>query len=348
MQLKKYGGNPILTPLKGSVWEERCVLNPAVVYDEQSKEFIMLYRAAGNDKRHQIRFGLAKSKDGVHFERAGTAPIFESRADEPDGGCVEDPRLTKMGDIYFLTYAARAFAPGQYWLEEWVEGESRPPMYLEDTDVYSAELPPFARENTTVTYLAATKDFRHYKKLGRLTEPDVDDRDVVLFSEKINGKYAMISRPKYKDGRVKMPSVWISFGEELPNFGKPELLLTGEQWWEEQRIGAGTPPIRTEKGWFMLYHGVDGKGVYRVGAVLLDSENPEKVVARTSNFIMEPDQKFELNGIYAGCVFPTGAVVKEGTLYVYYGCADQYIGLATADFDELIRYLVANCIVKEK
>ena len=78
----------------------------------------------------------------------------------------------------------------------------------------------------------------------------------------------------------------------------------------------------------MLYHGVDAKGIYRVGAVLLDLQDPAKVIARTKEYLMEPDQDFELSGIYEGCVFPTGCVVKEGTLYVYYGCADQYIGLA--------------------
>ena len=105
MKFTKYEGNPILTPNPANAWEERCVLNPAVVYD--GEKFIMLYRAAGNDKRHQIRLGLAESRDGKHFTRVGNAPVFEGHRDEPDGGCVEDPRLVKMGDLYLLTYAAR-------------------------------------------------------------------------------------------------------------------------------------------------------------------------------------------------------------------------------------------------
>lgn len=343
MKFKKYAGNPILRPNPVNAWEERCVLNPAVVYDEKKQKFVMLYRAAGNDKRHQIRLGLAESFDGVRFERVSDVPVFEGHRDDPDGGCAEDPRLIQMGGIYFLTYAARAYAPGQYWLEEWVEGVSRPPMYLESADVYDKELPQYARENTTVSYLAATKDFRHYKKLGRLTEPTVDDRDVFIFPEKIGGKYVLISRPKFKDAGVKMPSVWISYGDDLLEYGRPRLLMTGEQWWETQRIGGGTPPVKTEKGWFMLYHGVDAKRIYRVGAVLLDLQDPAKVIARTKEYLMEPDQEFELSGIYEGCVFPTGCVVKEGTLYVYYGCADQYIGLATCNFTELIEYLASEC-----
>ena len=86
----------------------------------------------------------------------------------------------------------------------------------------------------------------------------------------------------------------------------------------------------------MLYHGVDDNGIYRVGALILDKDNPLKVIARTKNYIMEPDQEFELEGIYNGCVFPTGTVVKDGILYVYYGCADKYVGLATANFEELL------------
>ena len=93
----------------------------------------------------------------------------------------------------------------------------------------------------------------------------------------------------------------------------------------------------------MLYHGVDDKGVYRVGAVLMDLADPRRIIARTRNFIMEPEFDYETCGIYEGCVFPTGTVVKDGTLYVYYGTADTYIGVATADFNELIKYLVEEC-----
>ena len=94
----------------------------------------------------------------------------------------------------------------------------------------------------------------------------------------------------------------------------------------------------------MLYHGVDDKGVYRVGAVLLDLNNPAKIVARTKDYIMEPDLDFELQGIYEGCVFPTGAVVKDGTLYVYYGCADTVTGLAFTTADTLLDYVKENSL----
>lgn len=343
MKLTKYKANPILSPDPTIEWEERCVLNPAVVYDENKNEFVMLYRAAGNDVRHQIKLGLATSKDGVNFVRDSEQPVFEGHHEEADGGCVEDPRLMKIGDMYYLTYAARAYAPGRYWEEPWVEGESKAPRYLDKTDLIGDEIPFFAKNNITVSYLAATKDFKVYKKFGRITKSTVDDRDVYLFPEKINDKYVMISRPKFKNTSLKMPSIWISFSDDLIEYDNPELLMTGEQWWEVQRIGGGTPPIKTDKGWFMLYHGVDARGVYRVGAILMDLIDPSKIIARTKDFIMEPDQDFELNGIYQGCVFPTGSVVKDGILYVYYGCADTYIGLATCNFNEIINFIYNNC-----
>ena len=339
MLIKKYENNPILSPNPNNSWEDRCVLNPAVVYDEESKKFVMVYRAGGDEVRHVIRMGLATSDDGIHFTRDSDKPVFESSQVEADGGCVEDPRIVKLGDAYYMTYAARCYAPGRYWLDL----ENLSPMYLDETDVIADELPYFAKKNITVSYLAMTKDFKNYKRFGRITEATVDDRDVLLFPEKVNGKYVLVSRPKFKTDKVKMPSVWISFGDDLLEYDKPELLITGEQWWETARIGAGTPPIKTDKGWFMLYHGVDDKGIYRVGAILMDLNDPRKVIARTKDFLMQPELPYETEGLYDGCVFPTGNVVKDGVLYIYYGCADKHVSLATANFDELVEYLATQC-----
>lgn len=332
MRIEKYKNNPILSPGERE-WEERCVLNPAVIYDEERNKFVMLYRAAGNDVRHKIVFGLAESDDGFNFTRMSEEPVFKSQNDEPDGGCVEDPRLVKLGDLYYLTYASRAYAPGRYWLDPTVES----PMYLDESDVRGEILPSYAKNNLSVSYLAVTKDFRTYKKLGRISETNVDDRDVLLFPELINGKFVMLSRPIFKDvPGVTAPSIWITITDDVCEYQKPELLMTGVEDWENKKMGAGAPPIKTEDGWFMLYHAVDKDGVYRVGAALLDLNDPRKILARTKHYIMEPETDYEKSGIYNGCVFPTGNVVKDGILYIYYGCADVYVSVATVNFAELL------------
>ena len=122
--------------------------------------------------------------------------------------------------------------------------------------------------------------------------------------------------------------------------------MQGETSWEDKKIGAGTPPIKTKDGWLVLYHGVSKKDdAYRVGAILLDLNNPYKIIARTKDFLMEPEEEYETNGYYNGCVFPTAVVPHEGSLYIYYGAGDKVICLATVNEEELLKYLKEECHV---
>jgi len=109
-------------------------------------------------------------------------------------------------------------------------------------------------------------------------------------------------------------------------------------------LGGSTPPLKTEKGWLVLYHGVEhgGRGYYRVGALLLDLENPLHILAKTPQPILEPELDFETSGLYNGCVFPTGNVIVDGELFVYYGSADKYVCVATCAVDELLDYLLSD------
>lgn len=340
MQLKRFEGNPILKPNPENQWENLCVLNPGVIYDEQSKLFIMLYRAGGDEYEHYIRLGKAVSKDGFHFERTSDLPNFDVDPDDADGGCIEDPRIVKIEDIYYITYASRPWYPGRYWIG--------PERYYKEYDQVEKSLatPKFIHTNYTVSYLAMTRDFEHYKRLGRITDSRIDDRDVYLFPEKVNGKYVRISRPFIEQDEngnaLKMPSIWITFSDDLLEWEKGKVLITGKEWWEVHRMGGACPPIKTKRGWFLMYHGKDKDDVYRVGAMMLDLNDPTKVLARTRQFFMEPEFEYEKKGFINGVVFPCGNVVKDGTLYVYYGCADQYIGVATADFETLIDWIFAQ------
>ncbi|MBP5216405.1 MAG: glycosidase [Bacilli bacterium] len=333
MKLNKCPLNPILKPNPQNDWESLCVLNPAVIYDEAKQEFVMFYRAAGNGEEHRIYLGLATSKDGVHFERKSDQPILSPDPDGADGGGIEDPRLIKLGDAYFMTYASRPFPPGQYWLPK-----------HKDYVTYTQLGPVGYNRNDTQTHLAFSKDLLHWKKLGRITDHRDDDRDVIILPKKINGKYYRFSRPMYSCGEGypnEKPAIWVTSSDDMLEWKEPiKLFYQGKLWWEGAKVGGSTPMIETADGWLFLYHGVSAKDhAYRVGAFLLDKEDPTKILYQTKEPILEPTEDYETKGYYNGCVFPTGNVVKDGILYVYYGAADHFIGLATIELSALLQQL---------
>jgi len=109
--------------------------------------------------------------------------------------------------------------------------------------------------------------------------------------------------------------------------------------WEEAKVGAGAPPLKTDYGWLLLYHGVDNNRVYRAGISLLSLENPEQEISRLPFPLFEPDYEWEKNGNVPNVVFPTGAFIKEGILYIFYGCADKRIGCAEIEIEEIKKLL---------
>lgn len=332
MKLKKYEGNPILSANPANEWENLIVCNPAVIYD--NGVFHMLYRAAGNDPEHHIYIGKAESSDGFHFERMSDKPVIAPTEGSFDAGGCEDPRVVKFGSEYYITYAFRPYPPGQYWKNDYDQ------VSTYKHDEYA---PKCLKENVVNTALAISKDMMNFKKIGRLTESCLDDRDVILFPEKINGKFWMLHRPKNYVGSeygTEMPAIWIKSSDDLMTWNvESHLLMKGIESWE-QKIGGNTPPIRTKDGWLLLYHGIDEHFTYRIGAVLLDLNDPTKILYRTKNFIMEPETHEEKNGVYKwGVVFSTGATVVDGTLFVYYGASDQWVNVATCDLDELLKFI---------
>ena len=114
MKLKRYEGNPILSPYPKHPWEDLAVFNPAAYYDEQKKEFLLLYRAAESGPEYKCYFGLARSKDGFHFERVSDKPAMDISIEGFDGATIQDPRIIKMGEWFYVTYAARHFPFGQF------------------------------------------------------------------------------------------------------------------------------------------------------------------------------------------------------------------------------------------
>ena len=339
MKIKRYSGNPVLVKNAKNEWEDLCVLNPGVIFDEQTGKFIMLYRAGGDQLIHKISLGLAVSDDGFHFTRCNDRPALEPISNFSDGECLEDPRIVRLDNVYYIVYAGRFHQIGKYWFPF----DQYAKLYGEPK-IQEGPWPRYIKNNHTVSYLAATKNFKEFIRIGRITNSLYDDRDVFLFPEKVNGKYVRISRPKFPPTeKHRNPSIWITFSDDLLEWGAPSFLMQGEEWWETQRIGGAAPPIKTEIGWIMLYHGVqkreDGKEVYRVGAVLLDKDEPSKILARTKQPIMEPTEDYERQGLFGECIFPTANIVRDGMVYIYYGCADQAIGVATVALTDLVNFM---------
>jgi len=335
MKLNRYENNPIITPDPASDWENICTTNPAAW--RENGTIHMLYRGGPDTDEHPVFFGHATSTNGYDFVRTSASPVFGPSKDGFDSGCVEDPRIIKFGDTYFVTYAARMFYPGAYWKHTVAVNHFNPKL--------PPEAPEAVRENITRTGLALTKDFRNWQRLGPITRASVDNRDVIIFPEKIEGDFVMMHRPATWVGpayAADRPSIWMSFSKDLLVWPEDHILARPEYAWESLKIGGGTPPIKTEQGWITLYHGVDDHHVYRTGALLLDLKDPLHILGRSPEPILEPEMDYEKEGLVPNVVFPCGSIVLNDELIVYYGGADKVCCVASCNLQELIDHLLAN------
>jgi predicted GH43/DUF377 family glycosyl hydrolase len=233
MKLQRYAGNPILSPHPDHYWEDLAVFNPAAWYDETTGEVLLLYRAAESGPEYKCYFGLAKSRDGYHFERVSDEPVLSPSVEGFDGATIQDPRMIKMDGWYYVTYACRHYPFGQFWVPEVRR------KYVTPTECPEC-FPRYLRINATLTGLLLTRDFKTWIRAGWLTDPLLDDRDVVLFPEKVGGKYVMMHRPLEWVGPqygVEQASAWISFADDLMGFRRSKLLITNKY------------PCRTVRPW---------------------------------------------------------------------------------------------------
>jgi len=162
-----------------------------------------------------------------------------------------------------------------------------------------------------------------------------DDKNAVLFPEKIGGKYVLLHRPMHKEPM----GIWIAYSDNLIEwYGQREIMASpGKGSWEGQKIGAGAPPIKTEKGWLLIYHGVDEKQVYRLGAAVFSLEDPSKLLYRHPEPILEPEADYEIRGgEVPNVVFACGACEVKDKYYIYYGGADSVVCVATVDKEEML------------
>lgn len=333
LKIERCKANPIVTPGVYD-WRRVSVFNPGVIIE--NGKFYMYERAAGSLKPFKTSIGLLESSDGINFTPVSDKPVFTADMLGFPGGSVEDARVVKINGLFYMCYALQP-----YEFDCWPTGIAVP-------DYYPNNYPGWRENNTepmiTRSGIAVSEDGINFKQLCYTTSAEIDDRDNTLFPEKINGRFALLRRPMQYVGKnygTEIPGMWISYSDDLMKWSEPELVAVAENFeWEGTKIGAAATPIKTEKGWLVLYHGVDANSIYRVGAMLLDLEDPRKVTARTKLPIMEPEEYYEKYGlIIPNTVFPTANVIKDGLLYIYYGCCDTCIALATVPVEELLSCL---------
>jgi len=272
-------------------------------------ETLVLVRA--EDRRGISHLCAARSADGVTNWRIDPEPtLMPDPANHPEEiWGVEDPRIT--------------------WLPEREE-------YAVSYTCYSRGGPGVA--------LALTKDFREFNRLGMILSPD--DKDAAVLPRRFDGRWAIIHRPSSPD---RAAHVWLSFSPDLMHWGSSMVLMEARQgaWWDASKIGLSTAPIETERGWFFLYHGVRvtaAGSLYRLGAALLDLEDPRRVLLRSDEWIFGPAETYERMGDVPDVVFPCGWTLQEDgdTLYLYYGAADTTVCLATASLSRLLEWLESH------
>jgi predicted GH43/DUF377 family glycosyl hydrolase len=183
-----------------------------------------------------------------------------------------------------------------------------------------------------------TKDWKTFERKGMIFPPH--NKDCALFEEKINGKYYALHRPSSPE--LGGNYIWIAESPDGLHWGNHKLLATTRNgMWDSARLGAGASPIRTEKGWLEIYHGATEEHRYCLGLLLLDSDDPTKVIARSQKPIMEPFTKYEQEGFFGNVVFTNGHIIKGDTVSVYYGASDEVICKADFSISELLKSLGA-------
>ena len=320
--------NPILSPSKEEPWENAAVFNPAAILAGGTVH--LFYRALGGDGISRI--GYARSEDGIHFERF-PEPAFVMRAPA-------SPRFKNPFADSILHYNPGLYASGGGW-----GGSEDPRAVLIDGIVYLLfgvfESWESMRVALTSLPLAdVEKRAWRWAEHSFISPPGETNKNWVMFPEKIHGKFAILHAltPKVMVDYVDSPEEW----RERPV--RSDNRRSGRKGhWDAFIRGAAAPPLRTKYGWLLLYHAMDpaqGPG-YNVGAMLLDLEDPTKVLHRSESPVLEPVEWYE-NDWKPGVVYASGAIIKDDTLFVYYGGGDKTVSLATAPLEPFLQKLLLS------
>jgi predicted GH43/DUF377 family glycosyl hydrolase len=294
---KRASQQPIVSP-RGTGWESAGTFNPAVI--RRDGEFVMLYRA--QDKFGTSRIGYAVSTDGIHFRRRAK-PVLWPEADYEKGGGVEDPRLVRIGETYYLTYTGYNKKDAQLCLAT------------------SKDLVHWVRHGVILPAYQG-KWNRGWTKSG------------AIVPEKIDGKYWMYWLGTAAD---KTDQMGIANSDDLLHWKEAmdvPVLASRPGKFDSRVVEPGPPPILTKNGIVLIYNGADDKLVYRTGIAIFDQNDPTKVLYRSEEPVFEPEKEWEKIGQVPNVVFVEGAAQQGDQWLFYYGGADKYVGVASAKWIE--------------
>lgn len=281
------------------------VFNSAVV--PFGDAYIGVFRADQTTGVPNLHVG--KSADGIHWTIESEPIDWRDEDGKPFTSLYDyDPRVTWLEDAYYVVWCTEGNGP--------------------------------------VLGIGKTTDFKHFTRLPNATLPF--NRNGVPFPRKVNGKYLMLNRPS-DDGHTPFGNIFLSESPDLIYWGRHKLIMSRGVggWWEGTKIGAGTVPIETDEGWLLFYHGVvttcNGY-VYSMSAVLLDREDPSKVLYRSKEYLLCPEKEYETVGFVPNVCFPCAALTDQdtGRIALYYGAADTYVALAFTTVDAVLDHLKSN------
>ena len=302
----RHPGNPILTA-EDWPYPANAVFNPAAAVVEG--ETVLLARV--EDLTGVSHLTVARSATGVDGWEVDAAPLLAPVRDAPsEQWGFEDPRVVWVEELERWVITCTAYGPAG-----------------------------------PAVFLATTVDFRSVERHGIVKQPE--DKNAALLPHRIDGRWVLLHRPRteYGGGRG---GILLSRSADLMGWSAPEQVLQPREgaWWDSLRIGIGPPPLRTEHGWLLLYHGVKqtvGGDLYRVGLALLDLDEPTRVLHRLPEWILGPLASYERVGDVPNAIFPCGLLHDPSTdeLRLYYGAADTTICLATAQLADLMAAVLA-------
>jgi len=272
-------------------------------------ETLLLMRV--EDRRGISHLTIARSPNGEDGWRIDETPALTPEPEEfpEELWGIEDPRIVRIDELdrWAITYTA-----------------------------YSQAGP--------LVSLATTKDFKNFERRGPIMPPE--DKDAAIFPVRFNGRWAMIHRPATSFSLLGA-HMWLSFSPDLRHWGDHQILMRARVGglWDANKIGLSPPPLRTDEGWLIMYHGVKMTAagcIYRLGLALLDLDDPRRVIARGDDWIFSPRESYELFGDVNKVVFPCGWVASGDDLKIYYGGGDSCLALAEAKISELLEWLAAQ------